>query len=111
LPDGFEALARLAGARTGQQRVVEILPKLFMLSQVNDGRRLLASFIHHESDSAHGNNLAEKRAEVNFNLTVTCCDEREHGGRHKGAKRKMRGQIFQCLELPHLGIVVGDTMK
>jgi hypothetical protein len=35
-----------------------------MLPQVNDGCRLLASLIHHESDSAHGNNLAEKRAEA-----------------------------------------------
>jgi hypothetical protein len=39
--------------------------KLFMLPQVNDGGRLLAAFIHHESDSAHENNLAEKCAEVN----------------------------------------------
>jgi hypothetical protein len=70
LPDGGEAFARLAGARLGQQRVVEILPKLFMLPQVNDGCRLLAAFIHHESDSAHGNNLAEKRAEANFNLII-----------------------------------------
>jgi hypothetical protein len=66
LPDGGEGLARLAGTRLGQQRVVEIFPKLFMLPQVNDGRRLPASFIHHESDSAHKNNLAEKCAEVNF---------------------------------------------
>ena len=57
---GFEAFARLAGVRLDQQRVVEILPKLLMLPQVNDGGRLLAAFIHHESDSAHGNNLAEK---------------------------------------------------
>jgi hypothetical protein len=28
---------------------------------VNDGCRLPAAFVHHESDSAHGNNLAEKR--------------------------------------------------
>jgi len=70
LPDGGEAFARLAGARLGQQRVVEIFPQLFMLPQVNDRRRLLAAFIHHESDSAHGNNLAEKCAEVNFNLTT-----------------------------------------
>ncbi|HEY1717688.1 MAG TPA: hypothetical protein VGH42_05255 [Verrucomicrobiae bacterium] len=41
-----------------------------MLPQVNDGGRLLAAFIHHESDSAHANNLAEKCAEVNFNLTT-----------------------------------------
>jgi hypothetical protein len=57
-----EALARLAGTRLGQQRVVKIFPKLLMLPQVNDGGRLLAAFIHHESDSAHGNNLAEKNA-------------------------------------------------
>jgi hypothetical protein len=70
LPDEGEALARLAGTRLGQQRVAEILPKLFMLPQVNDGCRLPAAFIHHESDSAHGNNLAEKGAEANFNLTA-----------------------------------------
>jgi hypothetical protein len=70
LSDRFETFARLAGARLGQQRVVEILPKLFMLPQVNDGGRLLAALIHHESDSAHGNNLAEKGAEVNFNLIL-----------------------------------------
>jgi hypothetical protein len=70
LPDGRETLARFAGARLGEQHVVEIFPKLFMLPQVNDGGRLLAAFIHHESDSAHGNNLAEKCAEVNFNLTT-----------------------------------------
>jgi hypothetical protein len=70
LPDGSEALARLAGARLDQQRVVEILPKLFMLPQVNHGGRLMATLIHHESDSAHGNNLAEKCAEANFNLTT-----------------------------------------
>jgi hypothetical protein len=70
LPDGGETFARFAGARLGQQRVMEIFPKLFMLAQVNDGGRLLAAFIHHESDSAHGDNLAEKYAEVNFNLTT-----------------------------------------
>jgi hypothetical protein len=32
---------------------------LFMLPQVNDGCRLPASLIHHESDSAHENNLVE----------------------------------------------------
>jgi hypothetical protein len=47
------------GARLCQQRVIEILPKLFMLPQVNDGCRLLAVFIYHERDSAHGDNLAE----------------------------------------------------
>jgi hypothetical protein len=59
LPDGFESFTRLASARLGQQRIMEIFPQLFMLSQVNDGCRFLAAFIHHESDSTHGNNLAE----------------------------------------------------
>jgi hypothetical protein len=44
---------------------MEIFPKLFVLPQVNDGCRFLAAFIHHERDSAHGNNLAEKCAEAN----------------------------------------------
>jgi hypothetical protein len=44
---------------------MEIFPQLFMLPQVNDGRRFLAAFIHHESDPTHGNNLAEKCGEVN----------------------------------------------
>ncbi len=81
MPDGGEALAWLAGARLGQQRVVEIFPKLFMLPQVNDGGRLLAAFINHESDSAHGNNLAEKGAEANFNLTTKTQrhEEKIHG--------------------------------
>jgi hypothetical protein len=83
LPDGCEALAWLAGARLGQQRVVEILPKLFMLPQVNDGCRLLSAFIHHESDSAHGNNLTEKGAEVNFNLTTKA-------PKHKGMKKTLQ---------------------
>jgi hypothetical protein len=48
------------GRATWPARVVEILPKLFMLPQVNDGCRLLAAFIHPEGDSTHGNNLAEK---------------------------------------------------
>jgi hypothetical protein len=48
---------------------MEIFPQLFMLPQVNDGCRFLAAFIHHESDSAHGSNLAEKCVEVNLNLT------------------------------------------
>jgi hypothetical protein len=44
---------------------MEIFPQLFMLPQVNDGCRLLAAFIHYESDSAHENNLAEKCPEAN----------------------------------------------
>jgi hypothetical protein len=39
---------------------------LLMLPQVADGCRFLAALIHHESDSAHGNNLSETRAEVRF---------------------------------------------
>lgn len=65
MPDGRKAFARLAGARLGQQHVVKILPKLFMLPQVNDSGRLLTAFIHHESDSAHGHNMVKKCVEVN----------------------------------------------
>jgi hypothetical protein len=65
LADRGKAFARFARALLGQQRIVEIFPKLFMLPQVNDGCRLLAAFIHHESDSVHKNNLAEKGAAVN----------------------------------------------
>jgi 3-deoxy-D-arabino-heptulosonate 7-phosphate (DAHP) synthase class II len=68
MPDGRKAFARLAGTRLGQQRIVEILPKLFMLPQVNDGGRLLAAFVHHESDSAHGNKLTTKVKENQFNF-------------------------------------------
>jgi hypothetical protein len=61
------AFARLAGAGVGEQRVIEILPKLFMLPQVNDGCCLLAALIPHESDSAHGNNPAENaRKEISI---------------------------------------------
>jgi len=58
-------LSRGARAAHGRQRVVEIW--LFMLPQVNDGSRLLAALVHHESDSAHGNNLAINARKIEQN--------------------------------------------
>src|ERR1700683_1469719 len=70
---------------------MEIFPQLFMLPQVNDGCRFLAAFSHHESDSTHGNNLAEKCAEVNFNLSSS----------PENLKSAFRIQFWQMQAYPH----------
>jgi hypothetical protein len=58
------------GTLAGQQHVMEILPQIRVLPQINDDSGLLSPPIHHELHSTHGAILRTKANKVNHSASV-----------------------------------------
>jgi hypothetical protein len=65
-----QRLAGFMGPLAGQQHIMEILPQIRMLPQINDNSGLLSPPVHHELHSTHAVILRTNANKVNHSASV-----------------------------------------